>query len=135
VSTFASEHVVQVSSWTELPREIIEIVLQDLPQNGLWTCRNVSSRWAAATKASGLLKLVTSLYPSAWNEARFKLSKLHLLGICDSQVQCCLNVELPDTAACAAVLEPLTEQVTLTDSQLHLLTMNSALRSCCQTNL
>ena len=66
-----------------------------------------------------------------------KLSRLHHLDICNSQVQCCLKVELHDTAACAAMLEPLTDQVMLTAVQLQLLSMNrhsDALGSCRQTS-
>ena len=121
--------------WTELPREVIEIVMKDMSQDDLWTCRDVSSRWAAAAKASGLLKLVTSLSPSAWNEVLVKLSRLHHLEICNSQVQCCLKVEPPDTAACAAKLEHLAAQVMLAGGQLQLLTVNRRTgrwRSCCK---
>jgi len=114
VSNFAIEYDVQVSTWTGLPREVIEIVMKDLSQDDLWTCRNISSRWAAATKASGLLKIVTSLSSSAWNEVPVKLSRLQHLEICNSQVQCCLKVEPLDTTACAAMLEPLIDQVMLT---------------------
>jgi len=138
VCSFASEHGVQVSTWTELPREVIEIVMKNISHHDLWTCRKISTCWAAAAKASGLLKLVTSLSSSAWNEVPVKLSRLRHLEICNSQVQCCLKVELHDTAACAAMLEPLTDQVTPTEAQLHLLTMNrhsGALRSCCITSL
>ncbi|DBA90789.1 TPA: hypothetical protein ACH3X1_003994 [Trebouxia sp. C0004] len=106
----ASENGVQVSKWTELPREVIEIVLKNLSQDDLWTCRDFSSRWPTVAKAPGLLKLVTSLSPFAWNEVPVKLSRLHQLEICNSQVQRCLMVELPGTAACAAMLEPLTYQ-------------------------
>ncbi len=138
VSTFASEHGVQVSTWTELPREVIEIVMKNISHHDLWTCRKISICWAAAAEASGLLKLVSSLYSSAWNEVAVKLSRLRHLNICNSQVQCCLKVELHDTAACAAMLEPLVDQVTLTGLQLQLLTMNrhsGTLGSCCQTSL
>ncbi|KAL0021034.1 hypothetical protein WJX77_010369 [Trebouxia sp. C0004] len=100
----------EVSKWTELPREVIEIVLKNLSQDDLWTCRDFSSRWPTVAKAPGLLKLVTSLSPFAWNEVPVKLSRLHQLEICNSQVQRCLMVELPGTAACAAMLEPLTYQ-------------------------
>ncbi len=138
VSNIASQNGVQVSKWTELPREVIEIVLKNISQDDLWTCRDVSTRWATAAKASGLLKLVTSLSPCAGDEVPVKLARLHQLEICHSQVQCCLKVELPDTAACAALLEPLTDQVILTGAQLHLLTIDrhsGALGSCCQTSL
>lgn len=91
----------QVSKWTELPQGVIEIVLKSMSQNDLWTCRDVSS-WATAAKASGLLRLVTTLSPSAWDEVPVKLSRLQQLEICNSQVPCCLKVELPDIAACAA---------------------------------
>ena len=124
----------QVSKWTELPQGVIEIVLKSMSQNDLWTCRDVSS-WATAAKASGLLRLVTTLSPSAWDEVPVKLSRLQQLEICNSQVPCCLKVELPDIAACAALLEPLTDQVMLTGVQLHLLTIDrhsGALRSGCQ---
>ncbi len=97
--------------WTDLPREVIEIVMKDMSQDDLWTCRDISSRWAAAAKASGLLKLVTSLSPSAWTEVSVKLFSLHYLKISNSQVQCCIKVEPPDTAACAAMLKPLADQV------------------------
>ena len=116
---FASEHGVQVSTWTELPREVIEIVMKDLSQDDRWTCRIVSSRWAAATKTSGLLKLVTALSSHAWNEVPITLSRLHRLEICNSQVLCCLKVEPPDIAACAAMLKFLADQVMLAGRQLH----------------
>ncbi len=121
VNSFASEHVVQVSTWTDLPREFIEIVVKNISHHDLWTCRKISSCWAAAAKASGLLKLVTSLSDSAWNEVPVKLSRLHHLKICNSPVQCCLKVELPDNAACAAMLELLTDQVAQLEAQLHVL--------------
>ncbi len=120
----ASQNGVQVSKWTELPQGVFEIVLKSMSQNDLWTCRDVSSRWAAATKASGLLKLVTTMSPSAWNEVPVNLSRLHQLEICNSQVQCCLKVETPDIAACAALLEQLADQVILTGALLHLLTVD-----------
>ena len=63
-SKVASDQGVQVSMWTELPRDVIEIVMKDMSQVDLWTCRNISRRWAAAAKASGLFKLVTSLSPA-----------------------------------------------------------------------
>jgi len=109
----------QVSTWTELPREVIEIVMKDMSQDELWTCRNISSRWAAAAKASGLLKLVASLSPSTWNEVPVKLSRLHHLKICNTQIQCCLKVDPPHTAACAAMLKRLADQVMLAGRQLH----------------
>ena len=140
VSSFASEHGVQVNTWTELPREVIEIVMKNISHPDLWTCRKTSNCWAAAAKASGLLKLVSSLSSSAWNEVPVKLSRLRHLNICNSQVQCCLKVEVHDTAACAAMLEPLTDQVMLTRAQMQLLTMNrhstsGALGSCHQSSL
>lgn len=55
VSSFASEHGVQVSTWKELPREVIEIVMKNISHDDLWTCRKLSNCWAAAAKASGLL--------------------------------------------------------------------------------
>ncbi len=120
VSSFASDHGVQVSSWTELPREVIEIVMKDMSQDELWSCRKFSSRWAAAAKASGLLKLVASLSASAWNEVPVKLSRLHHLEICNSkQVQCCLKVDPLHTAACAAMLKRLADQVMLDGRQLQ----------------
>ena len=122
----ASGYGVQVSTWTELPREVIEIVVKDMSQDQLWTCRDISSGWAAAAKASGLLKLVTSLSSAAWNEAPLKLSRLHHLDICNSQVQCCLKVDPPDTAACAALLKRLADQVMLAGRQLHSLTIAGA---------
>ena len=114
---------VQVSMWTELPQEVIEIVMKDMSQGDLWTCRDISSCWAAAAKASGLLKLVTSRSPSAGTKVSVKLSRLHHLKISNSQVQCCLKVEPPNAAACAAMLEPLTDQVMLARGQLQLLTV------------
>ncbi len=136
--SFASGNGVQVSTWTELPREVIEIVLKDMSQDELWACRNISSRWAAAAKASGLLKLVKSLSPSAWHKVPVQLSRLHHLKICKDQVQCCLKVDPPDTAACASNLKRLADQVMLAGQQLHLLTVNRRsgnLRSCCQRSL
>ncbi len=138
MSNFAIEHGVQVSTWTELPREVIEIVMKDLSQDDLWTCRNISSRWAAAAKTSGLLKFVTALSSYAWNEMPITLSRLHRLEICSSQVQCCLKVEPPDIAACAAMLKFLADQVMLAGRQLHLLTVNrrsGKLRLRCQRSL
>ena len=82
----------------------IRVVLKSMSQNDLWTCRDVSSRWATAATASGLLRLVTTLSPSAWDDVPVKLSRLQQLEICNSQVPCCLKVELPDIAACAALL-------------------------------
>jgi len=124
--------------WTDLPREVIEIVMKDLSQDDLWTCRNISSRWAAAAKTSGLLKFVTALSSYAWNEMPITLSRLHRLEICGSQVQCCLKVEPPDIAACAAMLKFLADQVMLAGRQLHLLTVNrrsGKLRLRCQRSL
>ncbi len=138
VSSVASGHGVQISTWTELPREVIEIVMKDMSQDELWTCRDISSGWAAVAKASGLLKLVTSLSPSAWNEAPVNLPRLHHLKICNSQVQCCLKVDPPDTTACAAMLKRLADQVMLPGRQLRLPTKHRRsgdLRSCCQRSL
>lgn len=109
--------------WTELLRVVIDIVMKDMSQDGLRTCRNISRRWAAAAKASGLLSLVTSLSPSACTEVSVKLSRLHNLKISNSQVQCCIKVEPLDTAACAAMLQPLADQVILAEGQLQLLTV------------
>jgi len=80
---------------------------------------------------------VTSLSFSAWNEVSVKLSRLQHLQIYNSQVQCCLKVELHDTATCATMLEPLADQVTQTEAQLLVLTMirhSGALRCCCQSS-
>ncbi len=107
----------------ELPREVIETVMKNISHHDLWTCRKISSCWAAAAKASGLLKLRTSLCSSAWKEVPFKLSRLQHLQINNSQVQCCLKVELHDTATYAAMLKPLTNQVMLAGGQLRLLTI------------
>ena len=127
----ASDHRcthVQVSMWTELPQDVIEIVMKDMSQDGLWTCRNISRRWAAAAKASGFLKLVTSLSPLAWTELSVTLSRLHHLKISKSQVQCCIKREPLDTAACAAMLESTADQEILAGGQLQLLTVLTVTR-------
>ena len=102
----------QVHLWNLLPPDVVKDVLQWLPFRHAWKCRNLSSCWASAVRASVPVEVVI---PAKRQNLRAKLQRLQkLASSTTSPNQRIYTFKLKDLVSvteCSSLLTCLTKQV------------------------
>ncbi len=114
----------QVSAWLDLPQDVMEDIMQRLSSDEIWTCRSLSSRWAAAARSTGRMIVTTALPPLEWSKLPEHLWQLQKLHISHLGLKYWINVVPPDPGAFASLLTGLSTQVTLLDCTDNFVTLS-----------